>query len=89
MSAKSKPYLLFQLPTGTSREAGRPSYQIREALLGRGESEGAAVAHPEGEEVWHGRLKSVVAPDEVDSLNRSSAKQVTKIKFRLDIYLSI
>ena len=42
-------YPLSQQPMGTSREAGRPSFQIREALLERGETEGAAVDHLEGE----------------------------------------
>ena len=64
---KNVTYPLSQQPMGTSREAGRPSFQIREALLERGETEGAAVDHLEGE-AWIVRLKSVA--DEVDSLNR-------------------
>ena len=77
---KNVTYPLSQQPMGTSREAGRPSFQIREALLERGETEGAAVDHLEGE-AWIVRLKSVA--DEVDSLNRINANQELKIMFTM------
>ena len=59
---------------GTTLEVGRPSSQIREALLDRGETEGAAVDPPEEEgEAWIGRLRSAVAVDVVDSLDQTKS----------------